>query len=150
MSNIDDLLDKAAQERTASKWDPDPGDIIEGLLIKTGWYDGGEYDPALWLLIKDTEDGTYRRVYCPTVLRRQVTEEAPAMGSGIAIRYEGKVPSESNPKRTYHSYTLALVPAANGDVLRDPRYWATAGTYQLARASGATDDSVDEDDGSFF
>jgi len=150
MADINELLNKQREERGADKWQPDAGDILEGILTKTGWYDGGEYDPSLWLIIKDMEDDTSVRVYCPTVLKNQVNEEAPAIGSGVAIRYEGRVTAEKSGRK-YHDYTLALVPDKDGAVLRDHAYWKENGVYrgpEAANAAASDDDSGD--DGGFF
>lgn len=148
IADIDDLLNKQAQEnedeRGADKWEPKSGDQLSGFIMKTGWYDGGDYEPSMWLLVKD-EEGDATRVYCPTVLRNQVLEEAPAIGSGIAIRYEGKKPVASNPKRSYHAHTFVLVPDSDGNVKRDHAYWKMHGTYRGAQVAASTDD-----DDSFF
>ena len=150
MTDIDNLLNKAAEERQAPKWEPKAGDVIEGIITKSGWYDGGEYEPSLWVLIKDMEAGTSTRVYCPTVLRNQITEEAPKMGSGVAIRYEGKQPSANNPKRSYHAYTFALVPDANGTVLTDHSYWLQNGVYRgPVSGEGTSRPESDDKDGWF-
>ena len=131
---IDALLDTKKQEAedaaNAEKWDPDAGDTIRGYLVKTGWYTGGTYPPSLWLLIK-TDDGDDVRVYCKTVLRGQVLEEEPAIGSGIAIRYEGRETSQAG--RKYDSYTMVLIPDDEGNVKRDHAYWLEAGVEPVKR-----------------
>lgn len=150
MADIDALLDAQAkkneEERGASKWEPEAGDTLDGILIKTGWYDGGDYEPSLWLMVKDM-DGVVHRVYCPTVLLGQMREEMPAIGSGIAIRYEGRVQSEKS-SRKYHAYTLVLVPTADGEVLRDYGYWREHGFY--GKATTTTTNKEANDDGDFF
>lgn len=134
MTDIDKLLDAQAErdeeERGATKWKPEPGDTLNGILVKTGWYDGGEYSPSLWLLIKTMDGDTYR-VYCPTVLTNRLNEEEPAIGSGIAIRYEGRREAQNSARR-YHAYTLALVPDKDGNVKTDPKYWHENGVYRAA------------------
>lgn len=151
MADINELLNKQRDERGADKWEPEAGDVIEGIITKTGWYDGGEYTPSLWLMVKNIETEDSVRVYCPTVLRNQVNEEAPAMGSGVAIRYEGRQLSEKSGRK-YHDYTLALVPDKDGNVKRDNVYWREHGVYRGA-ASNATDsggDSADKSDDGWF
>ncbi len=129
-NELDALLDdkKAAneEERGADKWDPSEGDTIKGYLMKTGWFDQGPYAPSLWLLIK-TDDGDDVRVYCKTVLYGQVLEEMPAIGSGVVIRYEGRVQGKNNK---YHSFTFVLVPDKDGNVKTDPAYWNEHGIYR--------------------
>jgi len=150
LSDIDKLLDnqsdKNEEERGAEKWEPKDGDQMSGYLLKSGWYDGGDYEPSLWVLIKD-EEGETHRVYCPTVLRNQVLEEVPAIGSGVAIRYEGKKPAKNNPQRSYHAYTFVLVPDSEGEVKRDFAYWKVNGVYRGPAADPA---DAGKDTESFF
>lgn len=153
MSDYDKLLDdkKATndEERGAAKWEPEEGDKLSGFLMKSGWYDGNpEYPPSLWILVKD-EDGDTHRVYCPTVLRGQLVEEAPAIGSGIAIRYEGRVDSQTAGRR-YHSYTLALIPDKSGRTKTDDAYWRVNGTYGGGGGASGSSSNSSDDDGSFF
>jgi hypothetical protein len=154
MADIDKLLDdqkaRDDEESGASKWEPKEDDVLSGYLIKTGWYDGGDYDPSMWLLVKD-EEGDTHRVYCPTVLHNKVTEEMPAIGSGIAIRYEGRVQGAS---RKYHSYTFGLVPDSGGKVKQDPKYWREHGVYRGSAGQDSYSSSqagaVDAEDTDFF
>ena len=152
MADIESLLNQKAQEnaedRGAEKWEPEAGDTLDGILTKTGWYDGGEYAPSLWLLVKQLDSDETVRVYCPTVLFNQVTEAMPAIGSGIAIRYEGR--NEAKSGRKYHAYTFVLVPDAEGNVKQDPKYWQSASVYTppVSGASATTQNA--EDDGAFF
>lgn len=150
VTDINDILNKSREERSATKWEPSEGDVIEGIITKSGWYDGGEFAPSMWVLIKDMETGDSTRVYCPTVLKNQITDEAPKMGSGVAIRYEGKQPSASNPKRSYHDYTFALVPDKNGTIHQDHAYWHENGVYRGPVSQGATSGSANDEDGGWF
>ena len=118
MTDINAMLDKQSEkndeERGAEKWEPEEGDTLDGIILKTGWYDGGEYEPSMFFILKDM-DGDTHRAYCPTVLKNQLLELQPAMGTGIAIRYEGRKESK-NSSRKYHAYTLVPVPDKNGKV----------------------------------
>ncbi len=148
MTDIDKLLDgqkaKNEEEIGAEKWEPSAGDIKQGAIQKIGWYDGGDYAPSMYLLLKDFEAEETFRVYCSTVLRNQLLEEAPAIGQPIVIRYEGKVQGKN---RKYHSWTLALIPNAEGLVKRDQKLWHEHGTYRGEQKQVA---SRDDDDMSFF
>ena len=149
MTDVNELLDsqseKNEEERGAEKWSPEEGNSLDGILLKTGWYDGGEYEPSLFFILKDMEGETHR-VYCPTVLRNQLVESQPAMGSGIAVRYEGRKDSK-NSSRRYHAYTLVLVPDKTGKVKVDPKYWLEHGIYRGTQSGSSSTDSSDD---SFF
>ncbi len=148
MTDVNELLDTQAEkndeERGAEKWSPEEGDSLDGIILKTGWYDGGEYEPSLFFILKDMEGETHR-VYCPTVLRNQLVESQPAMGSGIAVRYEGRKDSKSGNRR-YHAYTLVLVPDKTGKVRIDPKYWLEHGVYR----GTVKNVTLTEEEGSFF
>jgi len=150
MTDVNEMLDNQAEkdkeERGAENWKPEPGEQLDGFIIKSGWYDGSEYEPSLWFLLKDIE-GVTHRVYCSTVLRNQLVEEAPKMGSGIAVRYEGK--KEGASGRTYKAWTFVLVPDKNGNVRRDFPYWEKNGVYRRNR-EGFQDRSQGNEDTSFF
>lgn len=130
--DIDKLLDakhdEQEEERSAKRWEPEPGETISGVIMRVGWYDGGEYDPSMFLVFKDIDKDEVRRVWVKTVLQRQLTEEAPAIGQHIAIRYDGR--ETSNTGRKYHNYTLVLVPDESGEAKRDHAFWRVHGTYQ--------------------
>ena len=148
MTDVNQLLDNQAEkndeERGAEKWSPEEGDSLDGIILKTGWYDGGEYEPSLFFILKDM-DGDTHRIFCPTVLRNQLVESSPAMGSGIAVRYEGRKDSK-NSSRRYHAYTLVLVPDKTGKVKVDTKYWMEHGIYRGTVKVATTT----EEEGSFF
>jgi len=130
--DYDDLLNtqhKQNEEETgADKWTPEAGTVLSGAIQKTGWYDGGDYKPSMFLVFKEFEtDDTYR-VYMPTVLHKQMLEAMPAIGQHIVIRYEGMEKGASG--REYKNYTTVLVPDENGNVKRDHQYWAKAAVYR--------------------
>ncbi len=149
MTDINEMLDKQSEkndeERGAEKWEPEEGDTLDGIILKTGWYDGGEYEPSMFFILKDM-DGDTHRAYCPTVLKNQLLELQQAMGTGIAIRYEGRKESK-NSSRKYHAYTLVPVPDKNGKVKRDSAYWKEHGVYRGSQA--ATQDSGSDDESYF-
>lgn len=152
---IQALLDKKQakneEDRGAEKWDPEAGDMLQGIVTKTGWYDGGSYAPSLWILVKDIADGETKRVYASTVLANQLREEMPRMGSGVAIRYEGRKPTQDG-SRKYHAWTLALVPDKEGTVYRDAAYWEANGQYRGSQdaTEEATSDASDMSEVDFF
>ncbi len=138
---LDAKQEKNEEAQGAEKWTPEEGDMLQGIITKTGWYDGGSYAPSLWILVKDISDGETRRVYASTVLANQLREETPKMGSGVAIRYEGRKPTQDG-SRKYHAWTLALVPDKEGTVYRDAAYWDQNGVY---RGSQGTTETVTSD-----
>lgn len=149
---LDSSKEKNEEGRGAEKWTPNEGDTLQGILIKTGWYDGGTYAPSLWIMVKDMGDGEVKRVYASTVLANQLREEMPRISSGIAIRYEGRKPTQDG-SRKYHAWTLALVPDKNGVVHRDEDYWERNGQYrgaQKATVQTTSDASEDMSESDFF
>ena len=153
--NIQQLLDdkqaKNEEAQGAEKWAPEEGDMLQGIITKTGWYDGGSYAPSLWILVKDIADGETKRVYASTVLANQLREEMPKMGSGVAIRYEGRKPTQDG-SRKYHAWTLALVPDKEGTVYRDAAYWTENGVYRGSQGAteAVTSDASDMSEVDFF
>ena len=145
---LDAKQEKNEEAQGAEKWQPEAGDMLQGIITKTGWYDGGSYAPSLWVLIKDISDGETKRVYASTVLKNQLVEEAPKMGSGVAIRYEGRKPTQDG-SRKYHAWTLALVPDKSGVVHTDPDYWRENGVYrgsQKQQVPSVASEDVDASD----
>lgn len=130
--DIDELLnakhDKDAEERNADRWEPEAGDTINGVITKVAWYDGGDYEPSMYLIFKDIEADKSIRIWVKTVLARALNEEAPAIGQHVAIRYDGREVGQSG--RKYHNYTLVLVPDSNGKVRVDYPFWLNHGTFQ--------------------
>ena len=152
---LDDKMEKNEEVQGAEKWAPEAGEMLQGIITKTGWFDGGPYEPSLWILVKDIADGETKRVYASTVLLGQLREEMPKMGSGIAIRYEGRKPTQDG-SRKYHSWTLALVPDKSGVVHTDEAYWKEHGVYRGSASGaqnasqGAASDASELSDGDFF
>ncbi len=152
---LDDKQAKNEEAQGAEKWAPEAGDMLQGIVTKTGWYDGGSYAPSLWILVKDISDGETKRVYASTVLANQLREEMPRMGSGVAIRYEGRKPTQDG-SRKYHAWTLALVPDKDGTVYKDENYWKEHGVYRGAAETaqnatqGVTSDASDMSEVDFF
>ena len=149
-TDIDKLLDekKAAndEEIGAEKWDPKAGEKLSGAIQKVGWYDGGDYDPSLYLIFKEFDKDETHRIYAKTVLMNQLLEEMPAIGQHMVIRYDGKVQGAS---RKYHGYTTVLVPDEDGQVKRDPKFWHENGTYR-GPSAGTTTPQREEPEGGFF
>ena len=152
---LDAKQEKNEEAQGAEKWTPETGDLLQGIITKTGWYDGGSYAPSLWILVKDIADGETRRVYASTVLANQLREEMPRMGSGVAIRYEGRKPTQDG-SRKYHAWTLALVPDKDGTVYKDESYWKENGVYRGAAETaqnatqGVASDASDMSEVDFF
>ena len=152
---LDEKREKNEEVQGAEKWAPEAGEMLQGIITKTGWFDGGPYDPSLWILVKDIADGETKRVYASTVLLGQLREEMPKMGSGVAIRYEGRKPTQDG-SRKYHSWTFALVSDKNVVLHTDEAYWKEHGVYRGAAVGAQTvyqvvaSDASDLSDGDFF
>jgi hypothetical protein len=145
---IADLLDQKNEqdeiERGATKWEPEEGDRLNGIVVKTGWFDGGDYEPSMFMIVKNLDADGHLKVWLKTALKGQMDDMTPAMGQQIAIRYDGMVQGKT---RAYHGYTSVLVPDSDGKVKRDQKYWATKGFY---RGPERAETSETDDDGDYF
>jgi len=123
---IDDALDeqhKTDQEAfDAPKFDPEPGDNLQGVLLKAEPFTKGKFGATVLLSFRNVgeeavggvEAGESGVLFCPTVLRRKLIESAPAIGTPFALRFEGKVTPEKggNP---YKDWTLLTSYQKTGD-----------------------------------
>lgn len=126
MSFFDDVdLDKQAaqdeEEFNSADWTPEEGEtlncvVLERKAVKTKW------GMKLVLVIRNAGDksggidsGASGNLWCSAVLSRKVLDAQPAQGSGLAVRFEGKVTPEKggNP---YNNYTLAVEKS-------NPQWW---------------------------
>ena len=150
--DIDKLLDtkhdKDEEERNADRWEPEPGDTISGVITKVGWYDGGEYEPSMYLIFRDIEANKSVRIWVKTVLSRALNEEAPAIGQHVAIRYDGREVGQSG--RKYHNYTLVLVPDKDDKVKRDYRFWLANGIFTGTTKVETRAEAANAEDERFF
>lgn len=121
-----DLDKKAAQDEeefNSSDWTPEEGEeltavVLERKVVKT------KFGLKLVLVVRNVGDetsggieaGKSGNLWCPAVLSRKMLDAQPAQGSGLKVRFEGKVTPEKggNP---YNNHTL-LVEGSN------PEWWA--------------------------
>ena len=133
-----DLDTKAAQDKEefdSADWTPEAGEeltavVLERKVVKTKW------GMKLVLVIRNVgektsggiEAGKSGNLWCPAVLSRKMLDAQPAQGSGLKVRFEGKVTPEKggNP---YNNHTL-LVETNN------PQWWA--GVREQLEEKGAT------------
>lgn len=104
--SIDDLFDKAEEERDADQWDFDENPVIKGILVGVGVAPGREYGSYFVLRIKEETSGaTYGIPVWGVVFNNQVSDAAPKIGSPIGIKYEGLKPNKDG-SREYKSWVV--------------------------------------------
>ena len=90
----------------ADAWKPDPGELIEGVVVEITTRDGeyGSYPIVTLELV----DGERRAIHAfHSVLRNELARIAPQTGSRIAVLYKGKVTRSDGPD--FHSYRVKAV-----------------------------------------
>lgn len=89
-----------------SRWSPEPGEGVEGELVKIVETKAfGSSAPVLFLLL---DDGRLVTVRCGgVVLRGQLEEHRPAPGDRVAVKFLGMRTSASS-RREYANYAFGI------------------------------------------
>ena len=141
MSFFDEADIEAQAKVDADTADSDSFELVEGEVLKgivlSAKTTTTRYGLALVLIVRNVGDkpaggieaGESGTLWCSTVLERKMLEAAPKKGTGIILRYEGKVTPKKggNP---YKSYTLLAEESA-------PEAYATF-AIQLAEAKSVS------------
>lgn len=112
--------DKEASE--APKFDPKPGDVLQGVLLGAEYFDKGQFDPTILVTFRNVgsstvggiEAGKSGVMWLPTVARRKFISAAPAVGSPFALQYVGKVVPEKGGNE-YKDWTIVTPFTKDGD-----------------------------------
>lgn len=118
-----DLDKQAAVDKEAadsSKFDPSPGDELQGILTKAELFIGdGRYAPTVVINFRNVgsetvggiEPGKVGYLFLSTVLRRKMLSAQPAIGTAFKLRYEGQVVPEKggNPYKDWTIVTESMV-----------------------------------------
>ena len=127
MSFFDDVdLDKQAaqdeEEFNSPDWTPEEGETLNCVVLDRKVVDT-KWGLKLVLVVRNAGEnsggiakGASGNLWCPAVLARKVLDIQPAKGSGMSVRFEGKVTPEKggNP---YNNHTLAVENT-------NPAWWA--------------------------
>jgi hypothetical protein len=158
--DIDAMLaaKKAASEevRDSDQWDPVAGEKIVGILIKAEIVKTRR-GPSLLLVVRSTMDETTGGIEpnksaaiwgSRKVLQGEFFREAPALGSLVAIQFEGKVKAQQGGN-DYFGYTVIVVDPDDDPSLRNRELWEDI-EAQLDRSSAGgqrrtTKDAKNED-----
>lgn len=105
--------------RAAKAWRPQPGDMIDGVVVKMLRRESEHTPDGVYpVLIIDTKDGAYTAVHAfHSLLLEQLREVKTGPGDEVTIVYQGRVESKNDAvdkdpetgqrrKRSYHSYLL--------------------------------------------
>ncbi len=137
-----------AEASDADKFEPNPGDVLNAILLKADLFTGGQYDPAITITFRNAGDeaiggvepGKSGRMFLGAVLTTKMLDAAPKIGTPFSLRYEGKVTPASggNP---YKNWTLVTPWTRDSDEsARDTALWTSITPEKLspdARASQA-------------
>jgi hypothetical protein len=107
-------LQALLEHEPPTRWSPDPGDGVEGVVVKVVDVKAfGQTAPTMFLLL---DDSRYLTIRCGgVVLKRQVEETRPAPGDRVAVRFLGMRVSESSG-REYANYMFGIRRQALGDI----------------------------------
>lgn len=143
----DETLAQQAEQDAQSdnKYEPDPGDVLHGVLLKAEAYtkDTHGYEPTLVITVRNVGEtkvggiapGESGYLFTPTVLRRKVLEAEPAIGTAFILEFKGKVTPDKggNP---YKDYTL-VTESTKGEGDESKRDRALWGQIQMAIAQAS-------------
>jgi hypothetical protein len=144
------------QARDSEQWDPVAGEKIVGVLIKVEIVKTRR-GPSLLLVMRNTMNETTGGIGpnestaiwgSRKVLQGEFFREAPALGSLVAIQFEGKVKAQQGGN-DYFGYTVIVVDPDDDPKLRNRELWEGI-EAQLDRSSAGgqrrtTKDAKNED-----
>lgn len=99
-------LEALLQHEPPTRWSPEPGDGIEGDVVKVVETKAfGATAPTLFLLI---DDGRLLTIRCGgVVLKGRLQEHRPAPGDRVALRFNGMRTSQSS-RREYADWSFGI------------------------------------------
>jgi hypothetical protein len=125
----------------ATDWKPEAGDVLKGtlmegkyILTKFGW---------THLINVMLQDGEVKTVWCGSkMLKDQLMTQHPAIGKGLAIKYNGK---KQGKDYEYHDYVLSCEPV-EGDTaeIRDEQRKERAAYWRAVQESAGEVPEVEE------
>jgi hypothetical protein len=135
--DIDALKQKASakneeQDEKTITWRPEKGDELIGELIRGKIVHTGRGKATL-IVIKERDTEEMYTVWCSSkMLADWILDDAPAQGSTIYIKFDGKRPTRNDPSIKYNVYEAA---ASEGD----GEYWSKLRAAYRARQDDAGD-----------
>ena len=100
--------DGNGEKEYAETWKPEAGDMLAGTVVRGDFVPTSNGDTHL-LVVRDDETGKEYTVWCSSyMLKQQVIDLAPAMGSLIVIAFHGKKQSKKDPSRSFNDYTMKV------------------------------------------
>lgn len=99
-------LTELLQHEPPTRWQPEPGDVVQGTVVKVETVKAfGQTAPVIFLIL---ESGKYLTIRCGgVVLRRHLEENKPGPGDLVAVGFDGMRTSQSSG-REYASYRFAI------------------------------------------
>ena len=114
---VESTMDKKQEiSEAAEAWKPKAGEVLKGTFLSATTKATTSYGGGYVVTIQQHETDLFVEVWgLRTVLKKELQESQPAVGSLIAIRYDGMVEPESGG----HSYGKYVVECLE----RDAEYW---------------------------
>lgn len=106
-------LDELLEFEPPARWHPEPGDRVEGELVKADERTAfGKAAPTLFVLVPPNFDDVHEHRYvvvraAGVILRNAVEQLRPQPGERVALKYEGKRKT-SDGSREYAYYQMAV------------------------------------------
>jgi hypothetical protein len=103
-----DLLAGIDADGDAKAWRPEPGQGIQGVVVKLG-STKSDYtpDPIPVVTVRTDEGELFRVTGYQTVLRREIEDAAPRVGGRFAAKYFGLKDAQKAGAKPYHHYKAA-------------------------------------------
>lgn len=113
---MEDAAAVIEKRQGAETWKPKEGDVLQGTLLDGDYYVGGSHGPVHVLTIED-KDGKVWTVWCGSALLvKAMSDEAPKVGKGIRIKFDGKKPPSKPGGYEWNAYYMVAEEA-------DHEYW---------------------------
>ena len=135
--DIDALKQKASakseeQDEKTTTWRPEKGDELIGELIRGKIVNTARGQSTL-IVVKERDTEEMYTVWCSSkMLADWILDDAPAQGSTVYIKFDGKRPTRNDPSIKYNVYEAA---ATEGD----GEYWSKIRAAFRARQDDAGD-----------
>jgi hypothetical protein len=134
---IDALRQKASakseeQDEKTVTWRPEQGDELIGELVR-GKHVSTARGKSTLIVVKERDTEEMYTVWCSSkMLADWIWDDAPAQGSTIYIKFDGKRPTRNDPSIKYNVYEAAASES-------DREYWAKLQAAYQSRQDDAGD-----------
>ena len=123
LDDAEAAIEVEAEEQKAlsdsKEWKPKEGDLLKGKLIQ-GKHIITKYGPTYIINVQD-KDGQVWDVWAKTMIENQLLQQFPAIGKGIAIKFNGMKQGETYK---YGEYIMSCEPHRDADEVAEwAKFW---------------------------